>query len=176
MIFTPTPLQGAFVIHLQAHFDERGFFSRSYCQREFESQGLTPTIAQCNIAYNRNRGTLRGMHWRDAESPEAKLVRVTRGAILDVIIDLRPESSTYLQHFAIELTESNHLALYIPCLFAHGFQTLVDHSEVFYQMSAFYDPIYDRGARWDDPAFKIQWPITDPIMNDRDRNYSDFAP
>ena len=132
------------------------------------------TVSQCNVAHNEKAGTLRGMHWRAELSPEAKLVRVIRGAILDVIIDLRPHSPTYLQHVAVELTADNRRALYVPQMFAHGFQTLQDDSDVFYQMSEFYDPQYDRGARWNDPAFNIQWPIANPIMNDRDLAYADF--
>ena len=176
VIFSETALAGAFVIELERRVDERGFFARTYCQREFESLGLVQTNAQCNIAYNMRAGTLRGMHWRAQPSPEAKLVRVIRGAILDVIIDLRPNSMTYLQHIAVELRANNYRALYVPAMFAHGFQTLEDETEVFYQMSEFYQPHYDRAARWDDPAFGISWPLPDPILNDRDRGYSDFTP
>jgi dTDP-4-dehydrorhamnose 3,5-epimerase len=174
VIFTETPLAGAFVIDIEPRVDERGFFTRTYCQREFEAHGLVQTNVQCNLAYNKFAGTLRGMHWRRLPSSEAKLVRVIRGAILDVIIDLRPDSTTYLQHVAVELSQSNHRALYVPEMFAHGFQTLIDDTEIFYQMSAFYVPDFDCAARWNDPAFGIQWPIANPIMNDRDRNYPDF--
>jgi dTDP-4-dehydrorhamnose 3,5-epimerase len=175
VIFTETPLKGAFVIDIERRVDERGFFARSYCQQEFESRGLVQTTAQCNLAHNIKAGTLRGMHWRSLPSPEAKLVRVVRGAILDVIIDLRSDSPTYLQHVAVELNESNHRALYVPEMFAHGFQTLVDDTQLFYQMSEFYDSQYDRAARWNDPAFGIAWPLPNPIMNDRDRSYPDFS-
>lgn len=174
MIFTETKLPGAYIVDIDARSDARGFFARTYCQREFAERGLVQTVSQCNVAHNENAGTLRGMHWRAEPSPEAKLVRVIRGAILDVIIDLRPHSLTYLQHVAVELTADNRRALYVPQMFAHGFQTLQDDSDVFYQMSEFYDPQYDRGARWNDPAFNIQWPIANPIMNDRDLAYADF--
>jgi dTDP-4-dehydrorhamnose 3,5-epimerase len=176
MIFTETKLPGAFVVDIERFTDDRGFFARTYCQREFERVGLKQTIAQCNMACNAKAGTLRGMHWRSEPHPEAKLVRVVRGAIVDVIIDLRPNSKTYLQHVAVELTAENHRALYVPCGFAHGFQTLVDDSHVFYQMSEYYDPQYDRGARWDDTAFGIQWPLANPIIHPRDRAYPDFKP
>ncbi len=176
MIFTETALQGAFVVDMERRADERGFFARTYCQREFASHGLVQTTAQCNLAFNALAGTLRGMHWRCPQSPEAKLVRVVRGAIVDVIIDLRPHSPTYLQHVAVELSEANHRALYVPEMFAHGFQTLVDNTEIYYHMSQYYEPEYDRAARWNDPAFGIQWPLPNPIMNERDRSYPDFAP
>lgn len=172
MIFTETALAGAFIIDIERREDPRGFFARSYCQREFESHGLVLTNAQCNVAFNAHAGTIRGMHWR--AKPEAKLVRVVRGAILDVIIDLRPDSRTYLQHVAVELSAETHRALYVPEMFAHGFQSLTSNSEVFYQMSEFYEPMYDCAARWNDPAFGIRWPIPDPILNDRDRSYPDF--
>lgn len=175
MKFNPTALAGAYVLDLEPHADERGFFARAYCQHEFEAHGLAQTLAQCNISYNARVGTLRGMHWRTPESPEAKLVRVTRGAILDVIVDLRPGSPTFLKHVAVELSAQNRRALYVPEHFAHGFQTLVDDTEVFYHMSAFYEPAHDRGARWNDPAFGIVWPIAEPILHARDRAYLDFA-
>jgi dTDP-4-dehydrorhamnose 3,5-epimerase len=174
VIFAETALAGAFVIDIEPRRDSRGFFARTYCQREFESHGLVQTISQCNMAHNVLAGTLRGMHWRSMPSPEAKLVRVVRGAILDVIVDLRKESPTYLKHIAVELSADNQRALYVPPMFAHGFQTLVDHTEVFYQMSEFYNSQFDCGARWDDPAFQIRWPLANPILNDRDRAYPDF--
>jgi dTDP-4-dehydrorhamnose 3,5-epimerase len=175
MRFTPLSLPGAFVIDLQPHSDERGFFARAFCVDEFAAHDLKPTNAQCNVSHNITRGTLRGMHWRALPAPEAKLVRAVRGAIYDVIVDLRPESPTYLQHVGVELSADNRRALYVPELFAHGFQTLSDDTEVFYQMSELYAPGHDRGARWDDPAFKIAWPLAAPIMNERDRTYPDFA-
>jgi dTDP-4-dehydrorhamnose 3,5-epimerase len=174
MKFTETALAGAFLIDLQPHIDERGFFARAFCQNEFAAHGLEQPVAQCNLSHNIRRGTLRGMHWRAQPSPEAKLVRAVRGAIYDVIVDLRPGSPTYLKHTAVELSADNRRALFVPALFAHGFQTLCDDVEVFYQMSAFYEPGYDRGARWDDPAFGIDWPIAAPILNDRDRAYPDY--
>jgi dTDP-4-dehydrorhamnose 3,5-epimerase len=174
MRFTETDLPGAFVVDLQPHVDARGFFARAYCVDEFAQHGIAPVNAQCNLSHNSQRGTLRGMHWRALPSPEAKLVRVVRGAIYDVIVDLRPGSPTYLRHIGVELTADNRRALYVPELFAHGFQTLADDTEVFYQMSELYQPGFDRGARWDDPAFSIAWPIADPIMNERDRSYPDF--
>ena len=174
MIFTETALQGAFLIDIERRVDDRGFFARTYCQREFELHGLVQTNAQCNVAHNIKAGTLRGMHWRSFSSPEAKLVRVVRGAILDVIIDLRPESATYLKHISVELSDANQRALYVPERFAHGFQTLVDDTQLVYQMSEYYDPIYDCAARWNDPAFGIEWPLPNPILNERDRSYPDF--
>jgi dTDP-4-dehydrorhamnose 3,5-epimerase len=174
--FTETALAGAFILEIDKRVDERGFFARTYCQQEFAKYGLVQTTAQCNLAYNKLAGTLRGMHWRSRTSPEAKLVRVVRGAILDVMIDLRPDSPTYLRHVAVELSESNHRALYVPEKFAHGFQTLAKDTEVYYHMSEYYAPEYDRAARWNDPAFGIEWPIPNPIMNERDRNYPDFEP
>ncbi len=176
VIFSETALAGAFVIELEKRVDERGFFARTYCQREFAAHGLVQTNYQCNIAYNKSAGTLRGMHWRAQPMPEAKLVRVVRGAILDVIVDLRPNSATYLQHMTVELKSDNYRALYIPEMFAHGFQTLEDETEVFYHMSEFYQPQYDRAARWNDPAFGVRWPLPNPILNDRDRGYPDFVP
>ncbi|HXW97160.1 MAG TPA: dTDP-4-dehydrorhamnose 3,5-epimerase [Gemmatimonadales bacterium] len=176
MIFGSTPLPGAAVVDLERREDERGFFARSFCQREFEAQGLETTVAQCNVSFNRRRGTLRGMHWQAAPHGEAKLVRVTRGALWDVIVDLRPESATYCRWFGVELSAENHRALYIPRGFAHGFQTLVDDVEVFYQMSTSYVPDAQRGVRWDDPAFGIEWPILPPFLSERDATYPDYRP
>ncbi len=176
MIFTETALAGAFIIDIEPRVDERGFFARTYCQHEFAKNGLVQTTAQCNLAYNKFAGTLRGMHWRSQPSPEAKLVRVVRGAILDVIIDLRPNSPTYLRHVAVELNDVNHRALYVPEMFAHGFQTLKDETVVYYHMSEYYEPQYDRAARWNDPAFGLTWPLPNPIINERDRGYPDFVP
>ncbi|HTS87425.1 MAG TPA: dTDP-4-dehydrorhamnose 3,5-epimerase [Gemmatimonadales bacterium] len=174
MIFEPTPLAGAVTVELERHEDERGFFARSFCRREFEAQGLDPCVAQCNVSFNRRRGTLRGLHWQAAPHGEAKLVRVTRGELYDVIVDLRPDSPTLGRWFGVELTADNHRALYIPLGFAHGFQTLVDEVEVFYQMSTFYAPEAQRGARWDDPAFGIHWPILPPFLSQRDATYPDY--
>jgi dTDP-4-dehydrorhamnose 3,5-epimerase len=176
MIFIPTRLTGAYIIEMQPLEDERGFFVRSFCQREFESHGLSPRIAQCNVSYNKKKGTLRGMHYQAKPNEEAKLVRCTRGAIYDVIIDLRPASPTFMQWVAVELTAGNRKMLYIPEDFAHGFQTLEDDTEVFYQMSEFYVPECARGVRWDDPAFSVQWPDADRNISKRDQNFADFLP
>lgn len=175
MIFTETALKRAFVIEPEPFVDERGFFARSWCIREFEQNGLNPGLVQCNISYNRKRGTLRGMHFQVAPHEEAKLVRCTRGAIYDVIIDLRPDSGTYMKWFGAELTEENHKMLYIPEQFAHGFLTLADDVEVFYQMSEFYAPECARGFRWNDPAFDIRWPEPINVISDKDGAYPDFS-
>jgi len=174
VFFRETKLPGAFVIELQKHEDERGFFARSWCHKEFEAHGLNPRMVQCNVSFNKVKGTLRGMHYQVPPCAEAKLVRCTRGAIYDVIVDLRRESSTYKQHFSEVLSSNNHKALFIPEGFAHGFQTLEDNSEVFYQMSEFYSPEHQRGLRYNDPAFEISWPIEATVISDRDRNYEDF--
>jgi dTDP-4-dehydrorhamnose 3,5-epimerase len=174
VLFRETKLPGAFVIELQKHEDERGFFARSWCRKEFEAHGLNPRTVQCNVSFNKAKGTVRGMHYQVAPCAEAKLVRCTRGAIYDVIIDLRRESATYKQHVAEVLTSNNYTALFIPEGFAHGFQTLEDNSEVFYQMSEFYSPEHQRGLRYNDRAFRINWPIDTTVISDRDRNYEDF--
>jgi dTDP-4-dehydrorhamnose 3,5-epimerase len=174
VLFRETELPGAFVIELQKHEDERGFFARSWCQKEFEAHGLNQRMVQCNVSFNKVKGTLRGMHYQVPPCAEAKLVRCTRGAIYDVIVDLRRESSTYKQHFSEVLSSNNHKALFIPEGFAHGFQTLEDNSEVFYQMSEFYSPEHQQGLRYNDPAFRISWPIEATVISDRDRNYEDF--
>jgi dTDP-4-dehydrorhamnose 3,5-epimerase len=174
MIFTETKLKGAFLIEPERREDERGFFARIWCQREFEAQGLKVTWVQCNISFNRQKGTLRGMHYQAAPYEEAKLVRCTRGGLYDVIVDLRPRSSTFKQWVAVELTADNGRMLFVPEGFAHGFQTLADATEVFYQMSAFHAPDYARGVRWNDPTFDIAWPEDERIISDRDRNYPDF--
>ena len=174
MIFTETKLKGAFIIEPERLEDARGFFARAWCQREFAAHSLSPRVVQCNISSNKKKGTLRGMHYQAAPCEEAKLVRCTMGAIYDVIIDLRPESPTFTHHVAVVLTAANRKMLYVPEGFAHGFQTLEDDSEVFYQMSEFYVADHARGVRWNDPAFGIQWPIAEPIILERDRNYPDF--
>lgn len=174
MIFTETPLAGAFVIEIEKLEDERGFFARSWCQREFRTRGLNPRLVQCNISFNAKKGTLRGMHFQIAPHQEAKLVRCTAGAIYDVIVDLRSDSPTFLQWFAFELTAANHRMLYVPEGLAHGFQTLVDHAEVLYQMSEFYHPECSRGVQWDDPAFGIRWLLPNPILSNRDQSYPEF--
>jgi len=176
MIFTETKLKGAYIIEPEKKADERGFFARTWCQHEFEAQGLNPRLVQCNISYNIRRSTLRGMHHQAAPYAEAKLVRCTRGAIHDVIIDLRPDSATYKQHVAVLLDADHYKMLYIPEGFAHGFQTLEDDTEVFYQMSVVYSPEAARGVRWDDPVFSIDWPQAEcRHISDRDRNWPDFV-
>jgi len=172
--FEPTPLSGAWIVALEPHADERGFFARVWCAEEFGARGLETRVAQTSLSLNRRRGTLRGMHWQAAPHEETKVVRCVRGAMFDVIIDLRPASPTYARHFAVELSAENRLALYVPKGFAHGFQTLADDTEVLYQISEFYAPAAGRGARWNDPAFGIRWPIAEPILSARDRDYPDF--
>ncbi|MCA9909629.1 MAG: dTDP-4-dehydrorhamnose 3,5-epimerase [Anaerolineae bacterium] len=176
MQFKATPLAGAFIVELELRSDDRGFFARAFCAREFEEQGLKPAVAQCNLAFNYKRGTLRGMHYQLAPAAETKLVRCFRGAIYDVIVDLRPDSPTYLQHFGIELSADNRLALYIPEMFAHGYQTLTDECELLYQVSEFYTPGYEAGVRYDDPTFNIQWPIPVEVISDKDLTWGPFKP
>ena len=175
MIFVETRLKGAHIIEPEKREDERGFFARSWCEKEFAEHGLNPHTVQCNISFNQKRGTLRGMHYQVEPCAEAKLVRCTQGAIYDVIIDLRPGSATFSQHIAEVLTAKNHKMLYVPEGFAHGFQALEDQTEVFYQMSGFYAPEFARGIRWNDPAFGIEWPIGEPIILERDATYPDFV-
>ena len=168
MIFEETRLAGAWVIEPECMEDERGFFARTWCRREFAERGLSTELAQCSISYNRKKGTLRGMHYQAPPHAEVRLARCTQGAIYDVIIDLRPNSSTYRQWVAVELTAGNRRMLYIPKGFAHGFQTLVDDTEVFYQMSEFYHPESAWGIRWDDPAIAVDWPHSEAILSDKD--------
>ena len=175
MIFTETPLKGAFVIDLEPHKDERGFFARTFCRREFEGHGLSPEVAQCNTSFNLKAGTVRGMHFQTPPASEAKLVRCVRGAIHDVIIDLRPKSSSYRQYFPVRLTADNHRALFVPESFAHGFQTLADETEVEYQMSQFYEPGMGAGFRYDDPAFAIEWPREVTIISSQDLAWPAFS-
>ena len=172
MIFHETELLGAYRIELDRKEDERGFFARSFCEAEFRARGLETKSVQCNISFNAKRGTLRGMHYQSAPHEEAKLIRVTRGAICDVIVDLRPASLTRLRWIAIDLNAENRQSLYVPAGFAHGFQTLEDNTEVFYQMFAHFHPEYARGLRWDDPALKITWPPTETrTISKKDREY-----
>lgn len=175
MIFRPTGLPGAYVVDIEPRVDERGFFARTWCQEEFAAHGLSPRLVQCNISHNRVEGTLRGMHYQVAPAAEAKLVRCTRGAIHDVIVDLRPDSPTFLRHVGVTLTAATHTMLYVPEGFAHGFLTLTDDTEVFYQMSEFYAPECARGARWNDPQFGIAWPGPVRCISPRDATYPDFA-
>lgn len=174
MIFTETKLAGAFIIELEKLEDERGFFALSWSESEFAARGLEPRVVQCNVSFNRQKGTLRGMHYQRAPHAQAKLVRCSRGAIFDVIIDLRSESPTFKQWVSAELTGDNHLALYVPKGFAHGFQTLSDATEILYHISDSFVPASEAGVRWDDPAFNIQWPDDRRIMNARDAGYPDF--
>ncbi len=176
MIFTETQLEGAFIVDPELLEDERGFFARTWCQREFAQRGLNRRLVQCSISYSSRRGTLRGLHYQVKPFEEAKLIRCTSGAIYDVIIDLRPDSSSYMQWLAVELTADVKRMLYIPEGFAHGFQTLENDTEIFYQMSEFYAPECARGIRWDDPAFGIRWPAADRIISAQDRAYPDFVP
>ena len=174
MIFTETLLKGAYIIDLERREDERGFFARSWCQREFIELSLDPCVVQCNISYNKNKGTLRGMHYQAAPYAEAKLVRCTRGAIYDVMIDLRDGSPTQFRWSASKLTTENRTALYIPKGFAHGFLTLEPESEVFYQMSEFYVAEAASGVRWNDPLFRIDWPDQVTVISAKDRAYPDY--
>jgi dTDP-4-dehydrorhamnose 3,5-epimerase len=174
MIFTETKLRGAFIIEPDRQEDERGFFARTFCQEEFKAHGLNHKWVQCNISFNKKKGTLRGMHYQVAPYEEVKLVRCTMGIIYDVIMDLRPDSPTFREWVAAELTAENRRMLYVPEGFAHGFQTLVDKTEVFYQMSEVYNRASVRGIRWNDPAFKIDWPISITIISGQDNRYSDF--
>jgi dTDP-4-dehydrorhamnose 3,5-epimerase len=175
MIFTDTRLVGAFLITVERHKDERGFFGRSWCRQEFEQHGLNNNLVQCNISFNNRRGTLRGMHYQTSPFQEAKLIRCTMGAIYDVIVDLRPQSKTFRHWLATILNAENRSAIYVPEGFAHGFQTLIDNTEVFYQMSEFYLPEAAKGVRWNDPTFGIEWPIEKPILSKKDKNYPDWG-
>lgn len=174
MKFTETKLKGAFIIDLELRNDDRGGFARTFCAKEFEEYGLKPTVAQCNLSFNYKAGTLRGMHYQVAPACETKLVRCTKGAIYDVIIDMRPDSPTYRQHIGVELTADNRRALYVPELFAHGYQALTDDAEVVYQVGEFYTPGYERGLRYDDPAFNIEWPIPVTVISEKDSSWSPF--
>ena len=174
MIFKETKLKGAHIIELEPLEDERGFFARSFCQKEFAEHGLDLCIVQCNLSYNKKKGTLRGMHYQVAPYEEAKLVSCIGGAVYDVIIDLRTNSPTYCQWFAVELTAENYKMLYIPAGLAHGFQTLEDNTTVSYQMSEFYHPECARGVRWDDQAFGIEWPIKQLVISSKDQSYKNF--
>ena len=175
MIFTKLALDGAYLIELKKIEDHRGFFARAFCQREFEERGLNPRLVQCNISFNPARGTLRGMHYQRVPFAETKLVRCTRGAIYDVIIDLRSDSHTYRLWQGVELTAGNRRMIYVPDGFAHGYLSLTDEAEVFYQVSEFYTPGSEAGIRWDDPVFAIKWPIEPKVISDKDRAHPDFV-
>jgi dTDP-4-dehydrorhamnose 3,5-epimerase len=169
--FNSTKIEGAYQIEPERLADERGFFARTWCQHEFEAHGLESRLVQCSVSFSPRRGTLRGMHYQAAPHGEAKLVRCTRGTIYDVIIDLRPASPTRLTWVAVELTAENRLALFIPPGVAHGFLTLTDDCEVFYQMSEFFQDQSARGVRWNDPAFGIEWPAPVALISARDASY-----
>ena len=174
MIFTETKLEGAFIIDLDRKTDERGFFARTFCQHEFRDHGLKSVTAQTNVALNEKKGTLRGMHFQYPPAAETKLVRCTRGALLDIIVDLRPESPTYLDHVAVELNEDNMTALYVPERFAHGFQTLCDNTVTSYQMGEFYMPNVESGFRYDDPLLALPWPLPVSVMSAKDQALRNF--
>jgi dTDP-4-dehydrorhamnose 3,5-epimerase len=169
MIFTETKLKGAFILDLERREDNRGFFARAFCQKEFEQHGLKPVIAQANVAFNKRKGTLRGMHFQFPPSAETKLVRATRGAILDIIVDLRPESPTYMQHVAVELTADNGRSLYVPERFAHGYQALEDATETSYMVGEFYMPGVEGGLSPNDPRLGLKWPLPTTEISDKDR-------
>lgn len=174
MLFGETRLKDAYTVDLEWREDDRGFFARTFCANEFTDRGLTPVTAQANLSFNHRKGTLRGMHYQVAPAEEAKLVRCTRGAIYDVIVDVRADSPTYTQHFGIELSAENRTALYVPGMFAHGYQALTDDTEVIYQVSAFYAPDYERGLPYDDPAFGIEWPLPVSVISEKDRLWPAF--
>lgn len=174
MRFTETKLAGAYIVDLSPIDDERGFFARTFDAKQLEEHGMNPRIAQANMSYNRTKGTLRGMHMQLEPALESKFVRCVRGAIYDAIVDMRPDSPTYLQHIGVELTADNRRALFVPESFAHGFQTLADETDVFYEVSQFYTPGTERGLRHDDPAFGIQWPLEVSVISDKDANWDLF--
>lgn len=176
MIFHATKLSGVYVIEPERHADERGFFARTWCQREFADHGLNPHLAQCSLSYNRQRGTLRGLHYQAPPHAEAKLVRATRGAIYDVVVDLRPDSPTQGQWLGVELTSQSGRSLYIPDSCAHGFQTLTDECEVCYQISEFHHPESALGVRWNDPQLAIDWPLPVTVISDRDAHLPLLVP
>jgi dTDP-4-dehydrorhamnose 3,5-epimerase len=175
MIFNKTRIAGVYLIDIERHEDQRGFFARTWCQREFREHGLNPRLTQCNLSFNEHKGTLRGMHFQAAPFEEAKLVSCTQGAVFDVIIDLRPDSPTFKDYLHATLTAESHNMIYVPEGFAHGFLTLTDRTYVFYQMSEYYMPGYGRGIRWNDPEFNIEWPGEVHVISERDANYPDFT-
>lgn len=171
MIFTETKLKGVFLIHLEKLEDERGFFARVWDKKRFEEVGLNTRIVQCNISFNKEKGTIRGMHFQVKPFEETKIVRCVRGSTYDVIIDLRVESPTFKQWYSVELSSDNYKMLYVPKGFAHGFQTLEDNTEVFYQMSEFYNPTASKGVRWNDPTFGVKWPLEVKVISNKDKNF-----
>ena len=172
MKFTETKLKGAYIIDLELKQDYRGFFARTFCAKEFEAYNLKPTVAQCNLSFNYKEGTLRGMHYQIPPATETKLIRCIKGAIYDVIIDMRPDSPTYLEHIGVKLTAENRRALYVPEMFAHGYQALADETEVIYQVSEFYTPNRERGLHYDDPLLGIEWPMPVSEISEKDTNWS----
>lgn len=174
MIFSETELKGAFILEVRKLEDERGFFGRTFCQKEFEKHGMNPHVVQANVSYNKSKGILRGMHYQLHPYEETKLVRCVRGAIYDVIIDLRKDSPTYTKWIGVELREDSYRTLFVPEGFGHGFITLEDNTEVIYQVSQFYTPGAESGIRWNDPAFNIKWPIEPIIISEKDRQHSDY--
>ena len=175
MIFIETKLKGAFIVDMERREDNRGFFARAFCQKEFADHNLKTVIAQANVAFNRKKGTLRGMHFQFPPAAETKLVRCTRGAILDIIVDLRPESPTYLEHVAVELDADNHRALYVPERFAHGYQGLADGTETSYQVGEFYTPGSEGGLHYDDPRLRLRWPLPVTEISEKDANFEFLA-
>jgi dTDP-4-dehydrorhamnose 3,5-epimerase len=174
MLFEPLPIEGAVLVQIEANRDGRGFFARTFCTREFTANGLPSSVVQASISYNELRGTVRGMHFQWPHSREDKLVRCVRGSLLDVLLDLRPNSSSYLQHCSVRLDDENRNSVFIPHGIAHGFQTLADHTEVLYQMTDFFAPELGSGVRWNDPEFGIRWPLPPSKTSDRDASYPDF--
>jgi dTDP-4-dehydrorhamnose 3,5-epimerase len=172
MIISKTHIADVAIIDLELREDDRGFFARTFDVAEFEAAGLNPAVEQCNASFNHRAGTLRGMHYQLAYAPEVKLVRCIRGAIVDKIVDMRPESETYLQHVSVELTAENRRALYVPAMFAHGYQTLVDGTEVTYQVTGKYTPEAERGQRWSDPALKLEWPLEVTTISAKDAGWA----
>jgi dTDP-4-dehydrorhamnose 3,5-epimerase len=171
-----TPIEGVAIIDLELKSDDRGFFARAFDRQQFVDAGLNPAAEQCNISFNHKAGTLRGMHYQLGWAPETKLVRCTRGAIVDIIVDMREDSPTYLQHVEVELTADNRRALYVPAMFAHGYQTLVDATEVTYQVSGVYTPAAERGQRYDDPALGLDWPLPVSMISDKDASWPLLEP
>jgi dTDP-4-dehydrorhamnose 3,5-epimerase len=176
LIFTETTLQGVFIIDIEKIVDDRGFFARAWDKDVFKENGLNNNLVQCNISFNKKKGTLRGMHYQDAPYQEAKLIRCTKGSVYEVMIDLRENSKTYLQWKSVELDSEKHKMLYVPEGFALGFQTLKDNTELFYQMSQFYMSEFSRGIRWDDKSFRISWPLEISVISEKDKSYDSFIP
>jgi dTDP-4-dehydrorhamnose 3,5-epimerase len=176
MIFIKTELKDAFIIELEQKPDQRGFFARSFCAEEFAAHGLKSTVAQCNLSFNYKKGTLRGMHFQTSPAAETKLIRCTYGAICDVIIDMRPDSPTFLSHLSVELSAENRRSLYVPEMFAHGYQTLTDNAEVTYQVGEFYTPGYEQGLRYNDPFFNITWPLPVAEISEKDAHWPLYQP